>query len=398
MQLYFEHNEIKCLCRFFFFYLERDNLNSLERHEARYQRRKVLRLENRMQRNKEYDNFNAVFTPENLLNAFYKCRKGVQWKESVQHYESQLLLNISKTEKQLQQQTFKSKGFVEFTIHERGKVRDIKSVHISERVVQRSLCDNCLIPILRNSLIYDNGASLKGKGIDFTRRRLIEHLRQHIRKYGKKGYVLIMDFKKYFENILHNVLYEQVQKYIKDSKIIALCKQFVDAFGEKGLGLGSQVSQIFALFYVNRFDHFVKEVLRVKQYGRYMDDCYIICATKKRLIKILNILKEKCIQFGLSFNIRKVNIYKLSKGFVFLKCFYTITDSGAVHKRPLQDNIRRQYKKIRIYAKLLEQHRIGFNDIRCSYQSWRGYMKVFNSYYIVGKMNKYYNSQLLGGF
>lgn len=373
-------------------------MNSLERHEARYQRRKALRLEKRMQRNKEYDNFNAVFTPENLLNAFYKCRKGVQWKESVQHYESQLLLNISKTEKQLQQQTFKSKGFVEFTIHERGKVRDIKSVHISERVVQRSLCDNCLIPILRNSLIYDNGASLKGKGIDFTRRRLIEHLRQHIRKYGKKGYVLIMDFKKYFENILHNILYEQVQKYIKDSKIITLCKQFVDAFGEKGLGLGSQVSQIFALFYVNRFDHFVKEVLRVKQYGRYMDDCYIICATKKRLIKILNILKEKCIQFGLSFNIRKVNIYKLSKGFVFLKCFYTITDSGAVHKRPLQDNIRRQYKKIRIYAKLLEQHKIGFKDIRCSYQSWRGYMKVFNSYYIVGKMNKYYNSQLLGGF
>ena len=59
--------------RFFFFYLERDNLNSLERHEARYQRRKALRLEKRMQRNKEYDNFNAVFTPENLLNAFYKC-------------------------------------------------------------------------------------------------------------------------------------------------------------------------------------------------------------------------------------------------------------------------------------------------------------------------------------
>lgn len=26
------------------------------------------------------------------------------------------------------------------------------------------------------------------------------------------------------------------------------------------------------------------------------------------------------------------------------------------------------------------------------------YMKVFNSYFIVGKMNKYYNSVLLGGF
>lgn len=373
-------------------------MNSEERHQARYERRKLKRMQARTQKNAVYDNFEAVCNPSNLYNSFMLCRKGVQWKQSVQSYESQLLQNISQTNKQLLEGTFKGKGFVEFTIHERGKVRNIKSVHISERVVQRSLCDNCLIPVLRNSLIYDNGASLKGKGIDFTRRRLTEHLRQHIRKYGNKGYVLIMDFKKYFKSINHSILYEQLEKYFTNKMIIQLYKTFVDAFGEKGLGLGSQVSQIFALFYVNRFDHFVKEVLRIKHYGRYMDDCYVICATKKKLNKILNILKEKCLQFGLLFNIRKVNIYKLSKGFVFLKCFYTITATGAIHKRPLQSNIRRQYKKIRIYSKLLEQNRISFKDIRCSYQSWRGYMKVFNSYFIVGKMNKYYNSVLLGGF
>lgn len=392
----YQRNETNATQVLFLFYGVKD-MTSAERHEARYKRRVEARLQKRIQANAQYDNFESVCSADNLLYSYFKCRKGVQWKESVQRYESELLLNISKTRKQLLAGEFRGKGFVQFQIHERGKVRDIKAVHISERVVQRSLCDNSLVPILRRSLIYDNGASLKGRGIDFTKKRLVEHLRQHIRTYGRKGYILIMDFKKYFDSIKHTILYEQLLRYITDNRIIALYKLFVDAFGENGLGLGSQVSQIFALFYVNRFDHFVKEVLRIKHYGRYMDDCYIICATKKRVNQILGILIQKCREFGLSFNERKVSIHKLKRGFCFLKTYFTIKRTGKIKKRPLQDNIRRQYKRINTYAMLLAQGKMTFKDIRNSYQSWRGYMRGFNSYFIVGRMNKYYYTKLLQG-
>ena len=45
---------------------------------------------------------------------------------------------------------------------------------------------------------------------------------------------------------------------------------FIQAFGpEKSLGLGSEVSQICAVFFPNKVDHFIKEKLRIKYYGRY---------------------------------------------------------------------------------------------------------------------------------
>jgi hypothetical protein len=54
-------------------------------------------------------------------------------------------------------------AFVEFDLSEQGKTRHIKSVHISERVVQKYLCGNALVPVLSRSLIHDNRASVKTK-------------------------------------------------------------------------------------------------------------------------------------------------------------------------------------------------------------------------------------------
>lgn len=69
-------------------------------------------------------------------------------------------------------------------------MRHIRSIHISERVVQRTLCDKVINPTLKPSFIYDNGASTENKGIDFALNRLSCHLQRHYRKYGREGYVL----------------------------------------------------------------------------------------------------------------------------------------------------------------------------------------------------------------
>ena len=68
-------------------------------------------------------------------------------KASTQRYKANALLNVVDTLDLLRSGKFKSKGFYEFDIIERGKERHIKSVHISERVVQRCLCDYSLVPI-----------------------------------------------------------------------------------------------------------------------------------------------------------------------------------------------------------------------------------------------------------
>ena len=67
---------------------------------------------------------------------------------------------------------------------------------------------------MRKYLIYDNSASIKGKGIDFARKRLLVHLRKYYHQHGSNdGYILLIDFSKYYDNIQHEKLIEQFEKY-----------------------------------------------------------------------------------------------------------------------------------------------------------------------------------------
>lgn len=158
-------------------------MNSTERHEARYQRRKAARIEKKAKALKEFGDFGAVFSFDHLYASYRASIKGVGWKASTQRYKSSALAHIAKTQEELLTGKYRSRGFYEFDLVERGKPRHIRSVHISERVVQRCLCDYCLVPALSKSFIYDNGASLPGKGYDFAVSRVTRFLADHYRRY-----------------------------------------------------------------------------------------------------------------------------------------------------------------------------------------------------------------------
>ena len=297
-------------------------MTSAERHEKRYQKRKAERDAKRQAKLSQHDNFELIADVDNLYAAFQKCLRGVAWKESVQRYEAHAMRNIIETRRKLLAGENIQSGFVEFDLHERGKARHIKSIHISERVVQKALCDHILVPILSLPLIYDNGASVKGKGVHFALRRAIAHLCKFYRHNGfsNKGYVLQVDFTKYFDNVDHQVLFELQEKVIKDERVRRLVRSFVSVFGKgKSLGLGSQVSQISAIFLPNVLDHYIKEVLRIRYYGRYMDDLYLIHESREYLENCLQKIKEVCASLKITVNERKTRIGKLKDGFEFLK-------------------------------------------------------------------------------
>ena len=176
-------------------------MTSEERHKARYERRKAARAAKKREAVAQYDNFDNLCTCNALYRAARMSRKGIRWKASVQRYFMVYLRNILQLREMLLAGDDVTMGFIEFNLFERGKKRHIKSVHFKERVAQRSLCDNALVPMLSRSLIYDNGASLKDKGISFARDRLKHHLHQYYRRTGgNEGYILLMDFSGYFDN------------------------------------------------------------------------------------------------------------------------------------------------------------------------------------------------------
>jgi hypothetical protein len=319
----------------------------------------------------QHGSFESVIDPYSLLLAYYGCRKGVSWKGSIQRYEQHLVRNIAKAIKVLEAGGVVTKGFYEFDISERGKRRHIRSVHISERVVQKSLCDNALVPILSRSLIHDNGASLSGKGTSFARNRLKVHLQRHYRKHGDGGYIVLIDCRKYFDSIPHDTLYRMLADRMTDPRVLGLTRHYIDAFGDTGLGLGSQVSQISAIYYLNAVDHYAKEELGLRHYGRYMDDSYFIVPTKEEAREKLGLLERRYAEYGIAFNGRKTHVVKLSRGFTFMKCQYRLLGTGRVLVRPARDGETRMARKIRKFRK----NGLDREAVRTAYKTWRGYWR-----------------------
>lgn len=302
----------------------------MTRRSERLERRKQKRLDKKLKYIKQYDTFEQLAKYEHLYKAALKASNGVSWKASVQRYLINIMFRTLETHNDLYNLKDVRKGFIEFDINERGKTRHIKSVHFSERVVQKSLCSNVLYPIFTRSLIYDNGASQKNKGTHFAIKRLEKHLRNHYKKYGNNGYILLVDFKSFFENINHEILKKLYRKYISNEYLLKYIDDFVDDFGIKGLGLGSETSQLHAILYPSPIDHYIKEVLQIKGYGRYMDDSYIICNDKNKLKEIYKIIKEKYLKYDIKINEKKTHITDIKHGFTFLKTRFYLTDNGKI--------------------------------------------------------------------
>lgn len=368
-------------------------MTSDERREIRYQNRKRKRDEKRKERIGEYDNFERIALLDSLVDAYNKSRRGVSWKASVQRYGMNLLKNVSKSHDDMMAGKDVSQGFIEFDICERGKPRHIKSMHFRERCVQRTLCDNSLVPVLQRGLIYDNGASLEGKGLHFSIDRLKAHLHRYYRTNGfsNEGYVAVIDFSSYFDNILHDKVYEILERNFEDKRIVNLCKQFVEPFGDKSLGIGSQISQILAIAYPNRIDHFVKQELGIKFYGRYMDDSYLIHRDKEYLKECMERLYVEYEKLGIKVNRRKTQIVKLSRGFTFLQRQHILLPSGKLIEKPSHSSIVRMRRKLKKFARFVADGSMTVDEVRFSYRSWRGFIEHTNSYRTVKSMDALFN-------
>ncbi len=326
-----------------------------------------------------------------LFEAFEKSKKNSYWKASIQKYEYDTWKNICITQVALENGTYRQKDFVEFDINERGKLRHIKSIHISDRVVQRSLVDNVLTPRTAPYLIYDNGASQEGKGTDFTRNRLKTHLMRYYRKYKtNQGYVVLIDFKKYFPSIDHKLLLEAYRKIIPEDDIFSLVRYLIEINeGDRGLGIGAQLSQNAGVYFPTPIDNYFKTVKGIKFYGAYMDDRYIIVRTKAEAILLLEEFRILAKKYKLVVNEKKTQIIKLESGFTFLKMRYVLTGTGKVVIHQKSDTFTRERRRLKKFK------RKSMSPERASecYRAWRGTVKRYkNNYKRIRNMDALFES------
>lgn len=332
-----------------------------------------------------------------IVRGFKKVRKASSWKSSTKRFKANIFVNARYESKRLLNKTWKSRGIVEFDIIERGHPRHIQNVHISEKAVQAALSNECLVPIIEPYLIYDNGASLKGKGTDFALARFDKHLRHHLRKHGRHGWIFFFDFEKYFDHINHKRMLEILKLKVLNDDIISLYKTILEEMGKshdenaEGLGLGSQVFQISAVFYPNALDHWVKDQLRIKGYAHYMDDGYAIFENLEDLKQFKTLFYKKCEELKLVPNKKKCQTVKMSDSFVFLKVRYKITSSCKIVKRINKDRSKKERRKLKKLKALLVEGRKTFLEIRNEFHGWLCSMTRGKCFHAIKRMIVFFN-------
>lgn len=324
--------------------------------------------------------FSEVFTFEHLYECANAACSGVRWKCSTQMFEANMLSWVANLKAQLEAGTYRSKGFNRFTICERGKMRRIQSIHISERTVQKCLVRYCLRPLIIPKLIPDNCATLPGKGTEYALSRLKEHLRWWYARHGRDGCVLTMDYHNYFASIDHGILKADLKSLDMDDRLFELAAYFIDCFdGDFGLGLGSEISQVCAVYYASRIDHLAKDRLGFHCYGRYMDDSYLI-GGRDDVSEALYLIRMESDALGLELNERATLIRPLTHGFHYLKKRVMLTESGRVVMRLERDNICRERKRIIKNEQMVADGLMTRESADQSFESWCAYASRYDAH------------------
>lgn len=325
-----------------------------------------------------------------LYKGLKKSCRNVRWKDSVTGYEANGLKNTYLLRQSLLNGSYRISGYQHFRVHE-PKEREIVATRIKDRQFQRSLCDNVLYPQVTRSFIRDNCACQRGKGVDDALDRLNVHLQRYYRKHGASGWVLKCDIRHYFAETPHDVAKAAIRKRLTDKSAAFYTDQIIDSFGgNRGIGLGSQVSQITELAVLDDLDHFIKERLRIKHYLRYMDDFILIHEDRAVLENALREIRERLAALGLTLN-NKTQIFPLKQGIVWLKWRYILTDTGKVIRRIDKRSIVRERRKLVKMARLVADGRTTLQEMEISFTTWKAHAKRGNCRKIIADMETLYN-------
>lgn len=367
-----------------------------------------------------------IFNGNSLYEAFVKAKNGSDWKPQVQQYEMTYLLGLSRVQRELKEQTYKFKPTSDFKLMERGKTRWVSGEQFEDRIVKHSLVDERLTPSVRPYLIYDNCASLEDRGIDLTRKRLLVHLRGYYKQHGSnEGYILLIDYSKYYDNIQHEVFYELVKKYVSDPTALWLLRKVLDRakvdvsymdedefkdcmhtvfnslehsqidknlltgekFMAKHLNIGDQVAQTAGISYPIPIDNYVKIVCSEEFYARYTDDSYVIHESKEYLEALLKDITVIAETIGITVNLRKTRICKLSDYWRFLQVQYSLTETGRVIQKINPKRLTAMRRKMKKVAK---KGCMTVKEFEDWYNSW------FKSHYkLMSKLQRQHLDELL---
>ncbi len=248
---------------------------------------------------------------DNLYLAWIKAKKGKQNKPSVVLFEQNIEHNLLSMQNDLLSGNIDVGNYNYFKIYD-PKERTICAASFPERVLHHAIMAICANRFEKN-LIDNTFATRKNKGTYAA----LDKAKKNAKKYK---WVAKLDVKKYFDNINHFILNQNLTKLFKDPFVLSIFDKIIRTYETKtevGLPIGNLTSQYFANYYLSKADHYAQEHLKVGSYIRYMDDILIFENNKNdlqvKVQKFINFVKKE-----LELEFKPIIITKTSKGVNFL--------------------------------------------------------------------------------
>lgn len=258
--------------------------------------------------------YHKLYDMDAILRAYLEVMKTTRNKREITKFNQYKCIYIQKIYRCLKDKTYQPQSLREVTIYE-PKERLIVVQNIFDKIINHLVSREILIPYFTNCLIDENVASRKGYGTSRGRELYFKYRNICNRKYSNY-YLLKIDISKFFRNINHDILKNKIRRRIKDKDVLELLDKIIDIYDE-GLPIGLMTSQIFAIFYLDSLDKYIKEELKIKYYIRYQDDMILMHPDKGYLQYCLKCIKIELGKLGMEVN-KKTRIYSSKDNMQFI--------------------------------------------------------------------------------
>jgi hypothetical protein len=354
---------------------------------------------------------------EEFFIAYYACRKNKRNTLNALRFEKHFEHNLFLLIEQIKTNSYYPGKSIAFIVN-KPVTREIFAADFRDRVVHHWLIAK-LNPLFEKQFIYDSYACRLGKGTLFGIKRLDGFIKSCSKNYTTNCYILKLDIQGFFMHINRTILYAKlhdfIERYYREQDkplVLDLCQKIIFNDPTKnciikgnksnwndlphnkslfhspkdcGLPIGNLTSQVFANFYMNAFDHFIKKELGINYYGRYVDDFIIVHPDKdylKLLLPVITNFLESQLQ--LTLHPKKIYLQHYSKGVQFLgtvikpnRIYIANRTKGNFYAAIHKQNAVVQNKK----PNRAEQHKF-----LSSMNSYLGIMKHYKTYRLRKKM------------
>lgn len=345
---------------------------------------------------KRYGNLYAkIYDMDNLKEAHRNARKDKLFYKEVKMVDSNPEYYLSQIQDMLKNKTYKVSKYSVQKIWDKNKERELmKLPYFPDRIIQWAIMIQ-IEDVFHQVFTDFTCASLRNRGIHKASKLLTKYMKD----VPGTTYCLKIDVSKFYPNINHSILKQLLRRKFKDADLLELLDLIIDSIpGEKGVPIGSYLSQYLANFYLAYFDHWIKEEMGVHYVIRYMDDIVILHHSKEFLHWLKNQM-DKYLQENLQLKIKdNWQVFPTATrgiDFVGYRHFYGF--------KLLRRTTYKRFKKRMLYIvrKIRKGIPIGYKDW-CSFNSYKGWLKWCDSFrlalkYVVplqATMDEYYQLKI----